>query len=155
MLKRINIFIRASFLLAAFSLSSCKVDENTNDSKMKNQLIMDVVVFNYTHIPIFEVLLNDRVDGAAPPFGGGNAIVVGVIIPLGDQSLTWRDAGSGKTFFAKNKLSINPGEMPKENNYIGIHIYSDETAELTFSSRLPEPTLRGRKILDEAEKNGK
>src|SRR5690349_7496067 len=100
---------------------------------MKKEVVMDVVVFHYTNRPIFEVLLNNRVDGGGPPYGGGNAIVVGVTIPLGPQSLTWRDAGSGKTFTVTNSLNLEREQIPADAAYLAIHIYPDGTAELTFA----------------------
>lgn len=122
---------------------------------MKKDIVMNVVVFNYTNRPIFEVLLDHKIDGGAAEYDGGRAIVTGVTIPLGPQTLTWRDAGSGKTFKVKNSLNLTQEQIPPDAGYLAIHIYSDETAELTFAKYLPDPTPRGQKILDEAEKNGK
>jgi hypothetical protein len=122
---------------------------------MSKEIVMDVVVFNYTDSPIFEVLLNNRVDGGSAAYDGGRAIVTGVTIPIGPQTLSWRDAGSGKTFVAKNSLTLTPDKIPSDAHYLAIHIYQDKTAELTFARHLPDATPRGQKILDEAEKHGR
>lgn len=124
------------------------------NSSATKEIVVDVVVFNYTSHPIFEVLLNHKIDGGAAAYDGGRAIVVGVTVPLGKQNLTWRDAGSGKTFASKNSLVLTSEKIPANARYMAIHIYQDETSELTFSRYLPDPTPRGQKILDEAQKHG-
>lgn len=127
---------------------------------MEKEVFMDVVVFNYTSRPIFEVLLNHRIDGGGPAYGGGrNAIVVGVPIPLGPQTLTWRLGGprgmahNGETVTVKNSLTLTREQIPSDAAYLAIHIYPDSTAELTFDHYLPSPTPRGQQILNEAEKH--
>jgi hypothetical protein len=118
---------------------------------------MNVVVFNYLNRPIFEVMLNHRIDGVAPPIGGGKSIVAGASIPLGVQVLTWRLGGpegaprNGETIIAKNPLALSADEIPNESAYLAIHVYPDATAELTFSKYLPDPTARGQEIIDNSK----
>jgi hypothetical protein len=152
-----NVFIRRQILcgLASLGLLYPLVACGKANLFMTKEIVMDVVVFNYTSHPIFEVLLNHKIDGGAAAYDGGRAIVVGVAVPLGKQNLTWRDAGSGKTFTSKNSLVLTPEQIPADARYMAIHIYQDETTELTFAHYLPNPTSRGKTILDEAEKHGR
>src|SRR5262249_1525812 len=137
-----------------YPLVACGEGNHKGSLFMKKEVVMDVVVFNYTDRPIFEVLLDHKIDGGAADYTGGRAIVVGGTVALGPQTLTWRDAGSGETFRVKNSLNLAADQIPPEARYLAIHIYPDKTAELTFAQYLPAPTPRGKKILDEAEKNG-
>ena len=135
-----------------------------NDSKrgfMKKEIALNVVVYNYLDRPIFEVLLNGQLDGGAAALDGGRAISVGVPIPLGQQTLTWRLGGprgmprNGETIVARNSLVIAADQISPDTRYMAIHIYPDETAEFTFAQHIPEPTARGAEIFKEAEKNGR
>jgi hypothetical protein len=134
-------------------LVACNAQEKREGLPMKKEVALDVVVFNYLNHPIFEVLLNGRLDGGAAALDGGRAISVGVLIPLGPQTLTWRDAGSGKNFSVKNPLVLTADQIPANARYLAVHIYPDETAEFTFAPYLPEPTPKGKKIYEEAERN--
>jgi hypothetical protein len=147
--------------LASLSLLYPLVACGKGNVTMAKEIEMDVVVFNYTNRPIYEVLLNHKVDGGGAAYDGGRGIVVGVTVPLGPQNLTWRLGGprgmarNGETVKAKNSLVLTPEQIPTDAHYMAIHIYQDETAELTFARYLPDPTSRGQKILDEAEKHGR
>jgi hypothetical protein len=66
--------------------------------------------------------------------------------------LTWRDSGTGATFTAKSQLFIREEDIPKSEKHaphIAIHIYPDQTAEITFAIGTPPPTPRGAEILKE------
>jgi hypothetical protein len=147
--------------LAGLSLLYPLVACGKGNLSMAKEIVMDVVVFNYTNRPIYEVLLNHKVDGGGAAYDGGRGIVVGVTVPIGPQNLTWRLGGprgmarNGETVKAKNSLVLAPEQIPSDARYMAIHIYQDETAELTFARYLPDPTPRGQKILDEAEKHGR
>lgn len=121
---------------------------------MSKEITLDVVLFNYQNIAIFDVLLNGGDIGVANVYGGGG-IMTGVAIPFGPQTLTWRDGASGKTFSVKNSLSLTKDQISPNAGYLGVHIYPDNTAELTISQYIPETTLRGKKILDEVKKHGR
>ena len=56
---------------------------------------------------------------------------------------------TAQTVTAKNNLILKPVDIPKGSNYIGIHIYPDETAEFNFSTdNYPQETPRGKKLID-------
>lgn len=121
---------------------------------MGKEITLDVVLFNYQNIAVFDVLLDGGDIGVANVYGGGG-IMTGVTIPFGPQTLTWRDGASGKTFSVKNSLVLTKDQISPKAGYLGVHIYPDNTAELTVSEYIPETTPRGKKILDEVRKHGR
>jgi len=116
---------------------------------MKKEVVLDVVLFSYLKITIFDVHLNGGDIGVAGPYGGGGGVMTGVTIPLGTQTLNWRDAGSGKSFSVKNLLTLPPEAIQSNANYLAVHIYPDSTAELMTSENLPQPSIRGEQIYKE------
>lgn len=140
--------------LAAVSLLHPPVACGKENFFMDKGVTLDVVLFNYQNIAIFDVLLSGGDIGVANVYGGGG-IMTGVTISLGPQTLTWRDGASGKTFSVKNSLNLTKDQIPPKAEYLAVHIYPDGTAELAVSQYIPEITSRGRKILDEVRKNGR
>jgi len=141
-------------------LSGCKADSKIKGIFVTKEIVFNVVLFNYINRPIFDVYLSNKWIGDLSAYGGGGGIITGVTFPLGAQTLTWRLDGpramprNGETVTARNPLTLNFDQIPSDDNYLGVHIYPDETAELTFSQYLPDTTPRGEKILMEVEKNG-
>lgn len=121
---------------------------------MKKEIVLDVVLYNYSDIVIYDIYLNGIDLGLANAHDGGTGIVTGVTIPFGPQTLTWRDAGSGKSFSIKNSLALSPEQILSNTESLGVHIYPDNTAEFTFSQYMPERTNRGDKSIEDAKKNG-
>jgi hypothetical protein len=118
-------------------------------------VVLDVAFYNYTDRPIFDETLGGRIElNAGPPFGQGTGIMTFTEIPFGPQTLTWRDAGTGETFTAKNKLEITPEDIPEGTEFVTFHLYPDETVEAVFSKEYPKRTARGETIFEEAEKKG-
>ncbi|MBT2790353.1 hypothetical protein [Paraburkholderia strydomiana] len=131
-------------------------DGNRNEGLlMKADVVLDVVLFNYLDRPIFDVLLNRGDIGVAGAYGGGRGVMTGVTVPVGHQTLTWRDAGSGDTVTAKNFLNFTPDQIPPDARYLGVHIYPDDTAELMTSPHFPEPSPRGELIYKEKHLYGR
>jgi hypothetical protein len=62
---------------------------------------------------------------------------------------------NGETATVKNVLTMNKDLVPAESRYLGVHIYPDDSAELTFSKYIPERTSRGESILAEVLKNAR
>ena len=115
---------------------------------MKKTIALNLIIRNYTDRSIFNIILNGCGAGGAPPYNSGNSVYVDYTFDLGGpQTLTWRDAGTGVTTTAKNPLYIREEDMPKGVRYLCIHIYPDETVELTFTVGRPVPTARGAIIL--------
>lgn len=47
----------------------------------------------------------------------------------------------------KNTLMIKPEQILPGTRYLGLHLYPDDTAEVTFSESMPEKSTRGREII--------
>ena len=160
-----RIYVRAFILALLSPLSACQADSNPTDgtfpmnqSKGNNQreyVTFNAVTFNYTKTAVFDVFLSGKNAGGAGPLSGGGGIMAGVQIPLGEQTLTWILGGpegmarNGETVTCKNKITIEKTSIPSETRYVGVHIYPDDTAELTFANGLPTATNRGRKLWEE------
>jgi hypothetical protein len=132
---------------------------------MSKKITVDVIVFNYLNRPIFDVYLNKiRVGGSASvsdtPYGKMST-VVGVRIPEGPQTLTWRIDGpigmkdNGEKFSARNSLNVDLSDLQQNAGTLAAHIYPDNTAELVFSRVLVEQTARGLSYAKKYQKYGK
>jgi hypothetical protein len=118
-------------------------------------VVLNVVFYSYINRATFDVILNDRNEvGGGAPYIDGKGTVMFVEIPFGPQTLTWRDAGTGETFTAKNKLEITREQIPEWATDMAIHIYPDSTAEFTFDKGIPRATPRGQAIYEEAKRKG-
>ena len=151
-------------------LSACKAGGNTEGIAMKSDvgqqkerqyIVLNIVAFNYYDRSIFDIYLSGHsASGALSAFGGAKGIVAGVHLPLGKQTLTWVLDGpegmirNGETVTTKSNLLIERSQIPNGTRYLGLHIYPDETAEITYADGPPSMTPRGRKLYDERKRNG-
>lgn len=110
--------------------------------------VLNVVLFNYLSRPIFDVYVDGKVgdsSDAYPSTGGG--MITGVSFDLGPKKVTWRLDGpqgaprNGDTVTNKNLLRLDT--VTQGAKYLGVHIYPDETVELTTSIGVPDETARG------------
>lgn len=124
--------------------------KNMNESR-KDVVYFDVVLFSYLDRPIFDVYLNGTDIGVAGPFGGGGGLMTGVAVKLGPQVISWRDAGTGNTYKAKNQPTLTRPD-PKMG-YMGVYIYPDNTVEIQPSQYWPETTERGNTLYQEWKKH--
>lgn len=140
-------------LVACMPLMACSQSPgNTTKSekKMNGQagqtVYFDVALFAYLERPIFDVLLNgiDIGVGGGQPQRGNGGLMTGVPVKLGPQTITWRDASTGKTYAAANIPELKPS--PSEFRYLGVHIYPDNTVELIPERFWPEKTPKGEAI---------
>lgn len=119
---------------------------------MKAEVFLNVVAYNFLGRPILDILFNGEDLGVAGPFGLTGTIT-GVRVPFGVQKLTWRLDGSedmprlGETVTAKNQLVVREQDITPDTRYIGLHLYPDETAEITFAQFIPELTARGEAMM--------
>ena len=124
---------------------------------MKKEIVLSVVLYSYLARPIFDIYLN-RIDLGVANSYGGTGIVSGVTIPIGPQTLTWRLGGpegmarNGEIDSIKNSLMLTHEQIQVDTRYLGVHIYPDNTAELSFSEHIPDTTPRGDDILDKVKK---
>lgn len=134
-------------LAAMTSLAACARD----DEKSHNATILDVEMFSNLDRPISDIMFNDTDLGVMNKYGG-TGLITGVRIPFGVQTLTWMLGGppgmprNGEHVAIKNKLVISPDQIPQGTRYLGLHLYPDDTAEITLSASMPERTARGKAI---------
>ena len=119
---------------------------------MRKETVLNVVMYSHLDRPIHDIIFNSTGLGVANKYGGTGTIT-GVRIPFGVQSLTWGLGGpegmarNGEQVKMKNEIVISPEQIPPGTRYIGLHLYPDDTAEITFAEFIPERTARGKKLL--------
>jgi len=118
---------------------------------MQDYTVLDVEAFSNLDRPISDIMFNGEDLGVMNKYGG-TGLITGVRIPFGVQTLTWTLGGpegtprNGEHMKIKNTLIISPEQIPAGTKYLGLHLYPDDTAEVTFSDSMPERTARGKKI---------
>lgn len=112
------------------------------------KVVLNIMVFNYWDRPIFEVNIDGKGDEASAAYPNtGNGVTGGVPLVLGPKKVTWRLGGpeglarNGDTIANKNRLELV--DLVPGAQYLGIHIYPDETVELSTSVGRPQPSERG------------
>ncbi|WP_214877602.1 hypothetical protein [Paraburkholderia strydomiana] len=120
---------------------------------MKDDIVLSVVLYSYLDRPIFDVMLNGSDIGVANAYGG-NGMITGITVPFRQQTLTWRDAGSGETFAMKNSINLTEEQIPADAHYLAVNIYPDDTVEFVFDRYIPDRTPRGDQIIDKSERHG-
>lgn len=119
--------------------------------EMEKEIILDVVAYSNLDRLITDIFFDNTDLGVMSKYGSTGTII-GVRIPLGVQTLQWKLDGpegmprNGEIVTVKNKLMITSEQIPAGTRYLGLHIYPDETAEITFDESIPERTPRGKQI---------
>ncbi|WP_445406595.1 hypothetical protein [Acinetobacter seifertii] len=75
-------------------------------------------------------------------------------IKTGAQIVTWKNANTGEKHTAKNQVIITKEQL-KGKKYLAVHIYPDDTVEITTSNNWPDPTEKGMKWMHELKKLNK
>ena len=120
--------------------------------KMRDYTVLDVEMFSYIDRAIGDIIFNGTDLGVMNRYGG-TGLITSVRIPFGIQTLTWMLDGpkgtprNGEIVKVRNTLVVSPEQIPLGAQYLGLHLYPDETAEIIFSESMPERTVRGQKIL--------
>lgn len=126
--------------------------EGTVSDVARDVVHLDVSLKSYLERPIFDVLVNGHdigVDGGQP-HGGPGGVMVGMPLRLGPQVITWRldgpkgMPGNGDTVKAVNQPVLTAAHA--KHQYLGVHIYPDNTVELVPDDHWPEQTARGEEI---------
>ena len=121
---------------------------------------LNISLYSYLDRPIFDVYMNgtDFLGASARAFYGSNGVLLDQAISLGPQKVTWRLGGpesmvdNGKVVTAKNTPVLK--DIPKDIKWLALHIYDDETVEITLSKGTPDEldTVRGHKIIEAWDK---
>ena len=124
---------------------------------VRKEIWLNVVMNSYVDRVYTNIFFNDTTLGVTTRFGTTGTIA-GVRIPFGVQTLEWTLGGpkgtprNGELVKIKNHLEISPEDVPSGTRYLGLHLYPDDTGEITFSPAIPDLTDRGEKILAAARK---
>lgn len=106
-------------------------------------IVLDVVMYSYVDRVITDIIFNDTDLGVMNRYGSTGTIV-GVAIPFGLQTLQWTLGGpkgtprNGEVVYISSKLAISQQQIPEGTRYLGLHLYPDDTAEVTFDAFLPQ-----------------
>lgn len=116
---------------------------------------LHVVLFSYLDRPIFDVEIDGGVGETSAAYPNtGKGVTAGLGLTLGVKKVTWRLDGpegaprNGETVVNKNHLELN--ELVPGAEYLGLHIYPDDTVEFTTSVRRPDFTERGMSLAAKA-----
>ncbi|MCH7335472.1 hypothetical protein [Acinetobacter sp. NIPH 2699] len=93
------------------------------------------------HYPLSYSSYMVKLNGAEIGGGFGKSTNVAPI-KVGVQAVTWKDTNTGELHTAKNQLVINKEQL-KGKKYLALHMYPDDTVEVTTSDDLPDPTEKG------------
>lgn len=150
---RVQSHIRRSVVgMLGLGLLAPMIACGNREKNIETGIFLNVVAYNFMDRPILDILFNGEDLGVSGPFGLTGTIT-GVRVPFGIQKLTWRLDGAegmprlGDTVTARNQLAVREQDLKPDTRYIGLHLYQDETAELTFSMHIPELTARGKEIM--------
>lgn len=95
------------------------------------------------------VKLNNHEIGGG--FGGG---INTSPVKVGPQVITWEESNSDKLHRAKNQVTLTKEDL-KGMKYLAIHLYPDDTVEITISNNWPNPTEKGLKWQEQIRNNKK
>ena len=82
-------------------------------------------------------------------FGGGMNTSP---VKIGPQEITWEESNSYKLHQAKNQVTLTKGDL-NGMKYLAVHLYPDDTVEITTSNNWPNPTKKGIKWLNQLKNN--
>lgn len=74
-------------------------------------------------------------------------------IKTGPQVITWEESNSDKLHRAKNQVTLTKEDL-KGMKYLAIHLYPDDTVEVTTSNNWPNSTEKGLRRQERIRKNG-
>jgi len=104
------------------------------------------------HYPLSYSSYMVKLNGAEIGGGFGKSTNVAPI-KVGFQNVTWKDTNTGELHTAKNQLVVSKEQL-KGKKYLALHIYPDDTVEITTSNDLPDPTEKGLAWLEKQERAG-
>ena len=83
--------------------------------------------------------------------GGGGGGMNTSPVKIGPQTITWKDAKTGGIHSAKNQVIITKEQL-KGKKYLAVHLYPDDSIEITTSNNWPNPTVKGNAWYDRLTK---
>lgn len=74
--------------------------------------------------------------------GGFGGALNSAPVKLGAQVVTWKDAKTGEIHRSKNIVELHRRDL-KGKHYLAVHLYPDDTIEITSSENWPQATEKG------------
>lgn len=117
---------------------------------VRKEIWLNVEMVSYVDRPIFDIIFNGTDLGVMDEYGSTGTITE-VRIPFGIRALKWTLDGAkdsprnGEVVTIKNQLVISAEQIPLGTRYLGLHLYPDDTAEVTFDAFLPQRKQREKK----------
>ncbi|MFP5391010.1 MAG: hypothetical protein ACLGI6_05620 [Gammaproteobacteria bacterium] len=142
---------RILMVLIAVGLALPLLACGQGSKKMQKDIVLNVVMYSNVDRVITDIIFDGTDLGVMNKYGT-TGTVTGVRIPFGVQTLRWTLGGpegtprNGEQVTIKNTLVISPDQIPDGTRYLGLHLYPDDTAEVTFAEFIPERTPRGKQI---------
>ena len=109
---------------------------------------MGTVSFNYN--PTYASYMV-KLNGVEIGGGYGRSINTSPV-KLGPQIVTWEESNSDRKHQAKNQVILTKEDL-KGMKYLAVHLYPDDTIEITTSNNWPNPTEKGDAWYDKLNKN--
>lgn len=125
---------------------------------VRKYIVLDVVMYSNVDRVITDIIFNNTDLGVMNRYGSTGTIV-GVGIPFGIQILQWTLGGpkgtprNGEVVTINKQLTISQQQIPEGTRYLGLHLYPDDTAEVTFDKFLPQRIRRGKEDRLKRNKN--
>ena len=94
-----------------------------------------------------------KVNGQEVGGGYGSATMRSAFI-LGPQNITWGEDNSKRKHKATNSVNLSKEDL-KHKKYLAVHLYPDDSVEITTSNDLPDPTQKGLDWRDQLRKQSK
>ena len=73
---------------------------------------------------------------------------------LGRQNITWGEGNSKRKHQAINVVNLSKEDL-RNKRYLAVHLYPDDSVEITTSNDLPDPTQKGLDWRDKLRKQSK
>ncbi|RFS29302.1 hypothetical protein D9K80_18200 [Acinetobacter cumulans] len=112
--------------------------------------VLTTTSFNYDpSYRAYMVKMNGEEMGGG--FGGGtkrSALI------LGSQNIAWGEDNSKRKHQAINAVNLTKEDL-KNKRYLAVHLYPDDSVEITTSNDLPDPTQKGLDWRDKLRKQSK
>lgn len=74
--------------------------------------------------------------------GGFGGALNSAPVKLGSQVVTWQESNSDRLHKAKNIVVLRREDL-KNKHYLAVHLYPDDTIEITTSENWPQATEKG------------
>ena len=86
--------------------------------------------------------------------GGYGSATMRSAVRLGPQIITWGEDNSTRKHKAINVVNLTKEDL-KNKQYLAVHLYPDDSVEITTSNDLPDPTQKGLEWMEHLREQNK